>query len=272
MTPIDSAVPIVQNGKVYMKVYKNGEFEVVDPTPQPYAFCPAKYEINTQARMERTDFRAFDTEESVKRYIFKMPSYLHDFRTRQEAKSITVYEADRKYTGVWMEDNSIECTDYLNYASWDTEEDDSHGQASAETANVPIIAIGLIYKGEKIAWTYNPVSGKGNCSSEAEVLKNTAAFLKENKITLLKGWNSREWDVPFFTKRMAYNHLDFDYSSVRFLDLSLAYRFMEKNFRSQWGLGKVGPRFFGEKKPSIHIRITSLPDEELRRGCYGMLR
>jgi len=252
--PFDSANYVIENNKVRMRVYRGGEFELVDPSPMPYCYAPAKYEIQTMAKMERTTLNAFDTEENVKRYVFNQPTNVKDFRTRQEAKSITVYEADKKYVGVWMLDNLYVCDDYPNQAAWDTEEDDSQGQPSAETANVPITAIGIVYKGEKHAWT----------GPEPKLLQDATTFIKENKIALMKGWNSREWDVPFFSKRLAYNHIKFDFAQTRFLDVSLAYRFMEKNFRSQWSLGKVGKRFFNEKKPFVNVRLSTLPDAQLR--------
>ena len=63
---------------------------------------------------------------------------------------------------------------------------------------------------------------------------------------------------------MAYSNVRFDYNSTRFLDLSLAYRFMEKNFRSQWSLEKVGKRFFTMKKPFTNTRLSLLPTEQLK--------
>jgi DNA polymerase elongation subunit (family B) len=95
-------------------------------------------------------------------------------------------------------------------------------------------------------------------------LKKAADFITENKIALMKGWNSRAWDVPYFAKRLAYNHIRFDFSQVRFADISLAYRFMSKNFRSQWALGKVSKRLFDVKKPFVNTRLSTLPDEQLR--------
>lgn len=254
MIPFESANYFTELGKVKMKVYRNGEIEVVDPDPLPYCFAPSKNEIQTQARMERTDFKAFDTGESVKRYTFPMPQNVKTFRNFQEAKSISVYEADKKYVGVWMLDGDLVCSDYPNEAAWDTEEDDSGVKPDAETANVPITAVGIIYKGQKYAWA----------GQEKATLQGAVDFIKENKISLLKGWNSKFWDVPFFMRRLAYNNVQFDYNSVRFLDLSLAYRFMEKNFRSQWSLEKVGKRFFDMKKPFTNTRLSSLPLEQLK--------
>ena len=254
MIPFESANYFTEVGKVKMKVYRNGVIEVIDPTPLPYCFAPSKNEIQTQAKMERTDFKTFDTGENVKRYTFNVPQNVKFFRNFQEAKSVSVYEADKKYVGVWMLDNDYVCGDYPNVASWDTEEDDSGVKPDPETANVPITAIGIIYKGQKYAWT----------GLEKGILQGAVDFIGENKIGLMKGWNSKFWDVPFFMKRMAYSNVRFDYNSTRFLDLSLAYRFMEKNFRSQWSLEKVGKRFFDMKKPFTNTRLSLLPTEQLK--------
>ena len=254
VVPFDSATYTTQNGKVKMKVYRNGEVELIDPDPMPYCYAPAKYEIQTQAKMTRTDMRTFDTGESVKRYTFPQPMNVKAFRTWQEGKGIPVYEADKKYVGVWMADNGFVCDDYPNQASWDTEEDDSKSKPDPETANVPITAIGIVYKGQKYAWT----------GIEKEILKGAVDFIAENKITMLKGWNTHFWDVPFFSKRLAYAGIKFDFSSVRFLDLALCYRFMEKNFRSQWSLEKVGRRLLNEQKPFVNTRLSTLPPEQLK--------
>jgi len=120
VVPFESANYFTEVGKVKMKIYRNGEIEIIDPFPKPYAFAPSKNEIQTQAKMERTDFKAFDTGEAVKRYTFNVPQQVKFFRNFQEAKSISVYEADKKYVGVWMLDNNLVCSDYENVASWDT--------------------------------------------------------------------------------------------------------------------------------------------------------
>jgi DNA polymerase I len=237
-----------------MKVYRSGEIEFIDPTPMPYCYAPSKYEIQTQAKMDRTDMRTFDTGEAVKRYTFPQPMNVKAFRSFQEAKGIPVYEADKKYVSVWMTDNDLVCDDYPNQAAWDTEEDDSGPKCDPETANVPITAIGLVHNGEKIAWT----------GPEKSILQNTVDYIVKQKIQLLKGWNTHFWDVPIFAKRLAYAGIKFDFSSVRFLDLALCYRFMEKNFRSQWALEKVGRRLFNEQKPFVNVRLSTLPVEQLK--------
>ena len=245
-----------------MKVYRKGEFETIEASPAPYCFAPSKNEIQTTAKMTRTDLRAFDTEESVKQYSFNVPDGVKMFRSIQEKKGITIYEADKKYVGVWMLDNDLTCGDYENHASWDTEEDDgTNVKPDPETGNVPITAVGIVYKGNRYAWTWSPKEGRG---AEKEVLQGAVDFIKENKITLMKGWNSKFWDVPFFARRLAYNNVRFDFSSTRFLDLALCYRFMEKNYRSQWGLEKVGRRLFEEQKPFVNMRLRNLPEDELK--------
>lgn len=264
MIPFDSANYFVENNRVKMKVWRHGEVEIVsDPTP-PYCYTPTNREISTSAKYEMTDFRAFDTEEAVKRYVFNQPVQVKNFRNYAEGKSISVYEADKKYVSVWMLDNNLTCDDYPNQAAFDTEEDDSHGQPDPEIADKPITAVGIVYKGQRYAWTYNPVSQKGTETSEAEVLQNSVDFIIENKIDLLKGWNSKAWDVPYFAKRLAYNKIKFDFSQTRFADVSLAYRFMSKNYRSQWALGKVAKRLFNEKKPFVNTRLSTLPDDQLQ--------
>jgi DNA polymerase elongation subunit (family B) len=269
MQPFDSANYFHENGKVKMRIWRHGEAEVIDPTPLPYCYTPANRDLGTSARFERPDLRAFDTEESVKRYIFNLPMNVKSFRTYAEGKSVTVYEADKKYVGVWMLDNQFICDDYPNQASWDTEEleADQRNRTSeeiVEQAAEPITAIGIVYKGQRYAWTWNPVTQQGSETSEAGVLQGPVDFINDNKITLLKGWNSRAWDVPYFAKRLAYNHVRFDFSQVRFADVSLAYRFMSKNFRSQWALGKVARRLFDAQKPYVNTRLSTLPDEQLR--------
>jgi len=264
MIPFDSANYTVENSKVKMVIWRHGEKEVIDPTPAPYCYIPTNKELSSAARYEMTDLRAFDTEEAVKRYTFNQPTQVKNFRNYAEGKSITVYEADKKYVGVWMLDNQLVCDDYPNQASWDTEELDSQGQPDPETASQPITAVGIVYKGQRYAWTYNPVSGQGTETSEAGVLQKSANFITENKIAMLKGWNSKFWDVPYYAKRLAYNHIKFDFSQTRFADISLAYRFMSKNFRSQWALGKVAKRLFNEKKPYVNTRLSTLADEQLQ--------
>jgi len=262
MIPFDSANYEIGANKVRMKIYRKGEIEVIDPTPLPYCFAPSSKEIQTTAHMVRTDLRAFDTGESVKRYDFAVPDGVKGFRTINEAKGTTIYEADKKYVGVWMLDNDLVCGDYENHASWDTEEDDGSGVVpNAETGNVPITAVGINYKGQRYDWGWSPKEGVG---SEKVVLQEAVNFIKENNITLMKGWNSKFWDVPFFARRLAYNNIRFDFSSTRFLDLALCYRFMEKNYRSQWGLEKVGKRLFNEQKPYVNMRLRNLPIDQLR--------
>lgn len=578
MIPFDSATYYTEVGKTKIRIYRHGETEVVDAFPLPYCYAPSKYEIQTMGKMERTDMKAFDTGENVKRYTFAQPMSVKSFRTNQEQKSITVYEADKKYVGVWMLDNGFVCDDYANQATWDsvmpdtpiairrdgdldivpieslwtknwlwntnreipkesieiytakgwskikhiyrhkvrktgyrvwsrkgyvettedhslivlgneispkklkrgdkielhslplpegstydkemawlfgffiaegsagvykqkyqwqvnnqnrelleraqfvlsaklgvkgiiydtmksslvyklevkgkgfrkliteffllhcyrsghkaipkcilnaskeskvafltglidgdgwrymdnnyasitqihktvlaglvaiinslgidysitlrddkpnaitirmlktggrsegcminhlpkpfqingyvydietenhtflgglgninlhnTEEDDSQGKPDPETANVPITAIGMVYNRQKYVWT----------GPEPKILQGAVDFIVDNKISMLKGWNTRDWDVPFFARRLAYSHIKFDFSQTRFLDLSLAYRFMEKNFRSQWSLEKVGKRFFQEQKPFVNTRLSTLPKAQL---------
>ena len=254
IAPFDSAQYTTVANRVKMKVYRKGEIEIINDPTLPYCYAPANREINTMAHMVRTDMRAFDTSESMKRYDFNVPDQVKGFRTINESKGIQIYEADKKYVGVWMLDNNLTCGDYENHASWDTEEDDSGVKPDAETGNVPITAVGITYKGQNYSWTGN----------EKQILQSTVDFIKENNITLLKGWNSKFWDVPFFSKRLAINNVAFDYNSTRFLDLSLCYRFMEKNYRSQWGLEKVGRRLFEEQKPFVNTRLSTLPDAQLR--------
>jgi len=264
MIPFDSANYIIDGNRVKMKVWRNGEMEIInDPIP-PYCYIPANRELNTAAKFERVDLRTFDTEESTKKYLFNVPGQVKNFRNYAESKSISVYEADKKYVGVWMLDENLTCDDYPNQASWDTEEDDSSGRPNPELANEPITAIGIVYKGQRYAWTYNPITQQGTESSEAKVLQGATDFITENKIALMKGWNSKEWDVPYFAKRLAYNKVKFDFSQTRFADISLAYRFMSKNFRSQWALGKVARRLFDERKPFVNTRLSTLPDEQLQ--------
>lgn len=264
MIPFDSANYFTENGKVKMKIWRHGETEVADPSPMPYCYTPTNRELSTSAKFEYTDFRAFDTEEAVKRYTFNVPLQVKNFRNYAEGKSISVYEADKKYLGVWMLDNGYTCDDYPNQAAWDTEELDSQGQPDPETASQPITAVGIVYKGQRYAWTYNPVSQQGTETSETGVLQKSADFIIENKIALMKGWNSKAWDVPYYAKRLAYNKIKFDFSSTRFADVSLAYRFMSKNFRSQWALGKVAKRLFNENKPFVNTRLSTLPDDQLQ--------
>ena len=258
MLPVDSASYRIVNGRTKMLLYRNMETELIEADPDPYCFMPAKWEVNTKGRMERTNMKTFDTLENVKRYSFLTPDSVKAFRAAVEATGKTTYEADKKYVERWMLANAVTCGDYPNYASWDTEESNSQGQPTVE--NAKIIAAGFYYRGETITFT----------GAEDKILRDSVDFLTTNKITLLKGWNSgthsvkQGWDLPIFTRRLSANRIPFDTRSIRFVDSSLLYRYLEKNYKQSWSLEKVGKRLLQLEKPFVDRKISSLSDADLR--------
>lgn len=253
MSPLDSCYYFVEGNKTKMKTFVNGEVEILDADPTPYCFVPAKFTTNSMARIVNTDLRTIDTDENVKQYFFNIPQNIKFFRTIVEKKGIETYEADVKYNNRWMMANKILCSNYDNYAAFDTEEDDSQGQPNAETANVPITAIGVTFKGQTETWA----------GPEKEILKDFVTYITEQKISMLGGWNSFSWDVPFLTKRLHYNNIDFDMRSRRWLDLMQLYRYTKgKGVASRWSLEYVGKKLLGKQKPFTHQRISLLSDAQ----------
>ena len=98
VVPFESANYFTEVGKVKMKIYRNGEIEIIDPFPKPYAFAPSKNEIQTQAKMERTDFKAFDTGEAVKRYTFNVPQQVKFLGTSKRRRA---YPSMRPTRSMW---------------------------------------------------------------------------------------------------------------------------------------------------------------------------
>ena len=268
IAPIDSATYVIENGHVVAKAWRNGEIAFYPGEPEPYCFLPSKWEVESRGRVEYTDWRTLDTLESVKKYIFPTPDGVKGFRMAVETNGgRQTYEADKKWLDNWRRENKVICSDYTNQASWDSEQDDVGEPPNAETANKPIIGFGVTYHGQTESWV-----------SKTDELGNFLGFIDfliQNKITLLKGHNSRAWDTPYFGRRLAYllrkadpevhKLAQFDMRSIRFLDNGLMYKFTEKNYKSQWSLEKIAKRLLDKTpKPFPNRRIGTLPDVEIK--------
>jgi DNA polymerase elongation subunit (family B) len=260
MSAYDSASYSVVNDKTKVVLYRDYEVEeITNPDPLPYCFIPSSYNFSVNGKRESTTLYTIDSNELVDKYSFALPKSVSYFRERVERTGLKAYEADKPYVTRYMIDNKIRCTDYKNSAAIDFEMDDSKGQPNPQKGNVPIISWAITFSdGETIS--------RDSIDNEKQLLLDFVDIVKSHKITLLKGWNSKYFDTPFFINRMFVNGLldreIFDQHAIRWLDLGLMYQFAEKQYKSRWGLDSVAKRILGMSKPFINRRISSLTTQE----------
>ncbi|TLX66805.1 MAG: hypothetical protein E6L02_04285 [Thaumarchaeota archaeon] len=264
LTVLDSVVG-QRDGK--FRVWLNGQVSLIDPIPNPnFFYTEASVELPiSEVITNRPDLKTIDTDQPVKKYTFPTQDIMQRFASTLKSNKIPLYESDKNPVERWMLENNIICSDYPNRGAWDTEVDDSNGDPDELTANRLFTAIGVWYKGKRETWTVSHIIDKAHpvtLQEERLILLAFIQWLREEKIQLLQGWNSRDFDVPYLSKRLYAQRIEFDMSSIRWVDSSIYYRYMEKNYKSQWGLAHVDRRILGDKKPFIFRKISSLSMEE----------
>ena len=248
-----NSITYVTDGRLKIRLFYDDRVEEIPATPAPFCYVPTKYDFNSSGKIERTTLQTIDTSESVKKVIFDKPSSVKFFRQIMEQRGVPVYEADIIYTRRWMLENDVRCGDYKNRAYWDIENDDEH-IPDPEKPDAPIISIAVYFNGKVHSWQ----------GEEKQILVHFFSYIIENKISLLCGWNSDNWDVPFLKGRTYYHKIPFDFKQVRFLDLMNLYRYVTGSRR--YGLGKVSEELMNSNKPSegkkMHPLIGTLELKE----------
>ena len=251
-----------RDGKIM--IWVDGQSSIIDAVPNPnYFFTSSKFiEFPSGGGTVKygSALRTIDTNEEVRQYIFPTHEAMYNFADSLKRQEIILYESDKNPVERWMLENNHTCSDYPNRAAWDIEVDDSQGNPDVSKGDKAITAVGIFYKGKLYTWAIdtNPV----DLIKEKEMLQDVVAFIVREKIQLCRGWNSREFDVPYFPKRLFYHHIQFDMNSVRWVDSSILYRYLEKNYKSLWGLDHVAKRVLGKKKPYVFRKISSLTTQE----------
>jgi len=251
MLPISSATYFIKNNKTMIAYWINGERYEVEAFPQPYCFVKTIDCTNINRKYEKTSLKTLDTDQNVSLFEFNKPIDVKSFRTRLENRGILTYESDIRFVNRWMIDNKIVCNNY-NKAYFDTEEDDSKELPNPETGNVPIISIAVTYNKQTTVFTGN----------EKDILHSFIDFIDTNKISLLCGWNSFNWDMPFIYKRMHYNGINEPLTKYRFLDLMLWYKYTTHS--SRYSLEYIAKKEFNIEKPYTDQKIGLLNTEQLK--------
>jgi len=154
---IDSAICIKDQGKTKVKVWINGETQLLDAVPEPCFYIPADYQIPQSAmiagKVEQTTFKTIDTDQLVKKCVFgtyDQRQVFADTLKQRKENPVALYESDKNYIESWMLVNGHTCSDYPNQAAWDIEVDDSHGQVDVKNPDKEITALSVFYKANVI--------------------------------------------------------------------------------------------------------------------------
>lgn len=188
------------------------------------------------------------------------------------SSGVTHYEGDLGPMKRFFLDNPATWVDYdeLDILYFDIETDDSNGQIEYEYQE------GTDFKKIKAKDRILSIAGVDRAGNEyffsdpdeSSILRQFDAFLRQNKIDMLVGYNSKDFDLPYIQQRMQQHQIDSNFiTNILHLDM---YRRIQDFYKmdskvrqdlKSYSLNSVSDYFLKEQKIPFSGKVKALYDK-----------